>query len=65
MGAVFLRFVIAAIVAALVVGLFVWQQRREALMHDCAETGGIWDGPQSTCHYPGGRMLVRPDLKRV
>lgn len=57
---------ISAVVAVLIlIGLYAWQQQREGKVRACLETGGDWVGSQGVCKYPDGRMLVRPDLKRV
>lgn len=59
------RYVIAGLVAVILAGLFVWQHRREDMIRSCLEGGGEWNGAKSQCRYPPGRILIRPDLKRV
>lgn len=59
------RFIAAGVAVLVFVGLYAWQQQREGKVRACLETGGDWVGTESACRYPNGRMLVRPDLKRV
>lgn len=59
------RYVYAAVLLAVLAGVIVWQRQREAQMRACLDTGGDWNGAQSACRYPGGRILIRPDMKRV
>lgn len=60
------RRIIAAVAAVLILaGLYAWQVEREGKVRACLETGGDWVGSEGACKYPKGRMLVRPDLKRV
>ncbi len=59
------RYVLVAIVLVVLGSLLLWQYQREERVRACLETGGDWFGAQSTCRYPGGRILIRPDLKRV
>lgn len=59
------RYVLAGLAVAVLVSLLVWQQQREARIRECLQSGGDWIGEQSLCRYPPGRILIRPDLKRV
>ena len=51
----------AGIAVALLASLLYWQHRRRAMVVDCLELGGSWDGG---CRLPPNRILIRPDLGR-
>ena len=59
-----IRYVAAIVAIALLAALLYWQHRREAVVADCREIGGRWDGPNSTCRLPPTRILSRPGLDR-
>lgn len=59
-----IRYMIAAIVCVALGALLYWQHRREAMVADCVEQGGRWDGPNSSCRLPANRILTRPGLER-
>lgn len=58
------RLVASAVVVCILVGLLVWQARRQRLIADCLDMAGQWNGPQSRCEMPPGRILVQPGLGR-
>lgn len=59
-----IRYVVAAIALAALGGLLYWQHRRHAIVSDCVELGGRWDGAASVCKMPDNRILSRPDFDR-
>ena len=60
-----LRWLVAGIALLLLLALLGWQFHRERLMAACHEQGGQWDGAASSCRFPDGRIIIRPDLQRI
>ncbi len=58
------RMFAAALAALVLASLLYWRHRREAVIADCLEVGGRWDGPASACRLPDNRILTRPGLGR-
>jgi hypothetical protein len=56
---------LAGIGLLLLLVLLGWQFHRNRLMSICHEQGGEWNGASSSCRLPDGRIIIRPDLRRV
>lgn len=59
------RLLLAGAAVLVLLALLGWQYRRERLMSACLEQGGQWTGSGSSCRFPDGRILIRPDLRRI
>lgn len=57
------RLLAALALAVVVLGLAVWQIRRERLMRACSAEQGIWDG--TVCKPDERRIRIQRDLHRV
>lgn len=59
------RWAIAGIVAAVLIGLLLWQRQRHALIENCSAAGGVWNGENSKCIPVPGAPVLQRDLRRT
>ena len=58
------RWIAAAALLAVLVGLLAWQRQRESLMQACLAQGRTWNGPQSRCDAPRMGPILKRALER-
>lgn len=57
------RLIVAVLTVIALLALVMWQSQRESIVKACLDSGGLWDGPASTCRQPI-RPILRRDLER-
>jgi len=58
------RLTIAILTGSVLLLLLAWQEHRVALVRNCVQAGGLWDGPTSKCRPAPVRIQIEKDLKR-
>lgn len=59
------RWAIAGAVAAVLLGLFLWQRQRHAMIEACNVSGGVWNGAASKCAPAPGAPVLQRDIRRI
>ena len=59
------RWVVAAALLVVLLGLLGWQKHRERLMDICLAQGRTWNGPLSRCEAPRIGPILRRSLERT
>lgn len=58
------RWITAAVLLAVLLGLALWQNHREDLMQACLAQGRTWNGPATRCDPPRMGPILRRALER-
>jgi hypothetical protein len=58
------RRVIIVALSVVVMGLLLWQHQREKAVATCVASGGLWNGPRSTCEPIRVRPILQRELQR-